>query len=114
MEPLIARPIIDKEIALINYLLSVTKDKPADLAIPTTVYTMNDGSMGSIRLVDNDNRYIFLRELVEAHYIDEDGIPVSISLNLSTDNKLFELNIFKGDFSLLRRYPTPETVRMSG
>jgi hypothetical protein len=111
MEKLQVRHISDKELQLISYLISMTKDRPEGLIIPITVYPMNDGGMGSIRFVKNDDPYIYQRDLVQANYTDEDDVPVFISLNLNIDDKLFELDIFKGDFSPLKKYPTPQDLR---
>lgn len=111
MESLQPRPIREEEMLLVNFLLITAKDKPDGLTVPSTVYSMNDGGMGSIRFVENDDPYIYQRDLVQADYTDEDDVPVFISLNLNTDDKLFELDIFKGDFSSLKKYPTPQDLR---
>jgi hypothetical protein len=111
MENLQVRHISDQELQLVSYLISMTNNRPEGLIIPITVYPMNDGGMGSIRFVENEDSYIFQRDLVQADYTDEDNVPVFISLNLNTDDKLFELDIFKGDFSSLKKYPTPQDLR---
>jgi hypothetical protein len=49
--------------------------------------------------------------LVTAHYIDEDQIPVIISINLDQEGRLFEIDFWKVDFSPLKRYPTPEELK---
>jgi hypothetical protein len=38
---------------------------------------------------------------------DIDGIPLFISLILGTDEELFELDVFKADFSPLKQFPVP-------
>lgn len=50
------------------------------------------------------------RELVTAEYIDEDQVPVLISVNLDEDERLFELDFWKGNFKPLKRYPRPEEL----
>jgi hypothetical protein len=70
---------------------------------------LSDGGMGSIRFVagpDEAPRRMG-RELVTVSYTDEGQVPVSISLNLDQDGSLFEIDIWKVDFSPLRRYPRP-------
>ncbi|WP_342644909.1 hypothetical protein [Mucilaginibacter sp. CSA2-8R] len=111
MEPLQARPIREEEILLVSYLVSIAYNKPDGLTIPATVYTMNDGGMGSIRFTDNDDTSVYQRDLVNAECTDEDGVPIFISLNLNTGNKLYELDMFKGDFNPLKRFPTPHDLR---
>jgi hypothetical protein len=72
------------------------------------VREMADGGMRSIRFVDNlkdDQR--MGRVAAEAEYIDEDGIPVSISVNLDHRDNLFEIDFWKVNFSPLRKYPKP-------
>ncbi len=72
---------------------------------------LNDGGMGSVRLTDRLDRPRKMgRELVTAHYIDADGVPVIISVNLDEDGQLFEIDFWKVDFSPLERYPTPEQI----
>jgi hypothetical protein len=74
---------------------------------------LKDGGMGSIRIVterDNPARRMG-RELVSANYVDEDGVLVSISLNLDEDGKPFEIDMWKVDFSPLRRFPRPDDLR---
>lgn len=48
--------------------------------------------------------------LVEAQYVDIDGVPVSIVLNADTTGQLYELDICKADFSPLHAYPAFERV----
>ena len=51
------------------------------------------------------------RELVAANYVDEDGILVSVSLNLDQQGEPFEIDMWKVDFSPLRRFPRPEDLQ---
>lgn len=72
------------------------------------VRPMNDGYMGSLRLIingeDNEDR-IFGEQLSEYHFKDKDGIDVIASLNLDDKGNLFELDIWKTDFSPLIELP---------
>jgi hypothetical protein len=52
------------------------------------------------------------RELIAVGYTDEDDVPVSISLNLDEHGGLFEIDIWKVDFSPLRRYPSPSDLNL--
>ena len=71
-----------------------------------------DGGMGSIRFADESGQSRKMgRELVTAHYTDEDHVPVVISVNVDQDGRLFEMDFWKVDFSPLRRYPAPEELR---
>jgi len=73
---------------------------------------LRDGGMGSIGLTDKSDRVRKMgSELVTAHYIDEDQVPVIISINLDSGGRLFELDFWKADFSPLKRYPTPKELK---
>ena len=49
--------------------------------------------------------------IAEADYMDSDGTPVSISVNVDQHRGLFELDIWKVDFGRLRTYPNARTIR---
>lgn len=68
------------------------------------VYEMNDGCMGSLRFVGTDDRK-FGSITAEATFHDEDGIPVSAAVIVDQRGDLYELDLFKADFSPLRRIP---------
>lgn len=71
------------------------------------VEDMQDGGMGSIRFLTNrQTDRTFGKTMAEATYTDEDGVIVSITLNVDTSGYLYELDFWKTDFSRLRRYPT--------
>jgi hypothetical protein len=53
------------------------------------------------------------RVIAEAEYVDDDGVSVSIELNVDEKEELFELDFWKVDFSPLRRYPNPEDLKPS-
>jgi hypothetical protein len=77
------------------------------------VEDMKDGGMGSVRFKDSDNRERrFGKKIAEAEFRDQDGIPVSAVLNLDDKGQLFELDMWKVDFSALKRYLRPEELRL--
>jgi hypothetical protein len=73
------------------------------------VLDMNDGKMGSVQFFGRDNRFLGSC-LAEEQYVDLDGVPVSIVLNADTTGQLYELDIWKADFSPLQAYPVFERV----
>lgn len=87
------------------------KDKDEGSSIIDTlneliVEEMEDGGMGSLRVVvDGEDNRLFSRELAKVDLFDADQVPVFISVNLDTDGHFFELEIFKGDFSPLKKFP---------
>ena len=73
------------------------------------VTEMADGGMGSIRFVRPQLQSLG-KAVVEAQYVDGDGVLVSIALNVDKNGQLFELDFWKVDFSPLRRYPKPSDL----
>jgi hypothetical protein len=77
------------------------------------VEDLKDGGMGSVRFKDADNRERrFGKKIAEAEFTDDDGIPVSAVLTFDDKGQLFELDMWKVDFSALKRYPRPEDLRL--
>ena len=69
--------------------------------------------MCSLRFRTADNRQRrFGKKIAEAEFTDENGTPVSAVENVDENGELFELDIWKVDFSPLKRYPRPEELRL--
>jgi hypothetical protein len=69
--------------------------------------------MCSLRFRSTDNQRRRLgKKIAEAEFTDEDGTLVSAAVNLDENGELFELDIWKVDFSPLKRYPRPEALRL--
>ena len=107
------RPLREEELALIRKLLSRTA--AADKVLPqlstALVQDMPDGGMGSIqfyRISTPSNTRRFGKQIAEGAFRDSDGVPVSVTLNLDESGELYELDLFKGDFSPLISYPEPD------
>jgi hypothetical protein len=69
------------------------------------VRAMGDGGMGSLRLIaDADGvARLFGRRVAEHQFRDDDGVEVLASLNVDQQGQLYELDIWKTDFSRLIR-----------
>ena len=68
------------------------------------VCPMNDGGMGSLLLFPNGEikkGRKFGKRISELQFKDQDGVDVIASLNTDQDCDLFELDIWKTDFSKL-------------
>jgi hypothetical protein len=76
------------------------------------VEEMNDGGMGSLLFVGSQDRS-FGRSLGEAEFNDADGTLVSVALNADQHGDLFELDIWKVDFSPLQRIAPLAELRKS-
>ena len=103
-----------QEIAVLKWMLSDTEyAAPFVPLLPSLMVTeMNDGGMGSLRFISGFTMGArFGKAIAEAHYTDSDGIPVSITINVDKHGDLFELDVWKVDYSPLKRWPKPEDLR---
>jgi hypothetical protein len=97
------------EIALITWMV---KDTPegADIIkkLPDLIVEeMDDGGMGSLKVVvEGLDERIYSRDLAKADLFDTDMVPVFISIDLDTNGNFYELDVFKGDFSPLKKIPS--------
>lgn len=103
------RLLRDAEKALLTHLIS-GKPRAAHLISSLSeafVEEMNDGGMGGLRFCASDARPRRLGEqLVEREFVDSDGIPVMVVINLDEHGDLYELDMWKVDFSPLKQFPT--------
>jgi hypothetical protein len=78
------------------------------------VRNMDDGGMRSLLLVPKILSSIsprsFGRQLSDLTFVDADLQPVSAALNVDSDGHLFELDMFKADFSPLIAIPDALTI----
>jgi hypothetical protein len=105
------RHLRPEEIELIRALLSrVSSGQELEKSLShSTVSDMADGGMGSIRFVASPPQAMG-KQLVEAGYVDSDGVLISIALNIDTQGRLYELDFWKVDFAPLKQYPRPENL----
>ena len=111
-----ARPLRPGERQIVEAMLygKCSRDDLVSTLDTCLVEDMQDGGMGSIRFLSmSQTRPRFGRAIAEAEYTDEDGALVSITVNVDGGGKLFELDVWKVDFSPLRRYPTPAELRIT-
>lgn len=103
------RLLRDAEKALLTHLI-VEKPQAAHLLSSLShalVEEMNDGGMGGLRFCASDARSRRLGEqLVEREFVDSDGIPIMVAINLDEHGDLYELDMWKVDFSPLKQFPT--------
>ena len=72
-----------------------------------------DGGMGSLWFHKSSlEKRRFGTELAEGLFHDADGVPVSVGLYLDQFGDLFELDVWKVDFSPLIRYPHPNDLEI--
>ncbi|MGL4426336.1 MAG: DUF6984 family protein [Alphaproteobacteria bacterium] len=105
------RPLKNEEKKL---LLDILKNVPNSESLAknleiSSVEDMEDGKMGSIKFINESSKIKskkFGSVLKALETLDLDGVPISISLNLDEDGELFELDVWKVDFSPLKKFPT--------
>ena len=103
------RHLSPEERTLVTFLLASKADvRPVN----DLVQDMRDGGMGSLRFAGPDNR-AYGRTLAQAEFRDADGVAVSPALHLDTDGELFELDIWKVDFSPLVRIPPLDQAKIT-
>ena len=72
------------------------------------VEEINDGKMGSLYFI-HDQKSVSQRKMgkciAERKFNDSDNLPILVSLNVDEDGNLFELDIWKVDFSHIKLFP---------
>lgn len=102
------RPLTAEEKRLVRALIVISDSERSDLLErldQVRVTEMSDGGMGSLRFEQAEPNPTWGRRIAQVTFDDDDGVPVLASLDLSSSSNLFELDLFKGDFSPLRRIP---------
>ena len=103
------RELREDELRVLRKVLSQTSIETEfeEQVASMKVQTMADGGMGSIRFYNGRDRspLDYGGQIAEAAFQDADGVPVSITLSVDTIGDLFEMDVFKADFSPLIRYP---------
>lgn len=99
--------------AVLEYLVS-----KADLNLPNGwsqslfAIPLDDGGMGSFLILQanttpKDSRK-FGKQASEYQFNDEDGVPVLVTLNLDENGGLFEVDVWKADYSPVIAMKVPE------
>ena len=104
------KPTADERRLLIELARIANIDDPEGWLDTLEVREMKDGGMGSLELAaaargDARSRGRVISE-ASVQFVDEDGVQVIATLNAGEDGVPFELDVWKTDFSTLRRIPT--------
>jgi hypothetical protein len=105
------RKLNEKEMVLIKHLLHIAKDDRVSIKLPELIEVMQDGEMGSIQFGSRNGRS-FGKDIVQVKYVDQDSIPVFITLIEDNHGALFELEFWKVNFSKLIEFPSPTQVEV--
>lgn len=108
-----ARPLRGEEQMLLRALLKSRDDfETLDRQISNgLVRDLPDAGMGSLEFIGEESRMLG-KVLARAEYVDSDGVLTSIVVNADLLGKLFELDMWKVDFSALRKYPQPDALNI--
>lgn len=98
-----------QEFALIGFLIKKSgKGFPDDWQRDLLVEPMEDGGMGSLRLFRKDSSHenqTFGEQISEHQFKDDDGVDIIASLNVDQWGNLYELDMWKTDYSPIRSMP---------
>jgi hypothetical protein len=101
------RPLTSNERDLVAFILGHSSPLDGHFGL---VEEMNDGGMGSLRFVGSADRRLG-KCIGEAEFDDADGVTVSVALNVDQRGELFELDIWKVNFSPLQRIASQAEFR---
>lgn len=107
------RYLRDEEKNLLSSLLSTRNDFSLieQQIAHGRVCDLCDGGMKSVQFWAPEKRS-FGATLLEAEYLDADGVLLSIAINADSQGSLYEVDFWKVDFSPLKLYPQPKFVRI--
>lgn len=111
-----ARPLQEHEMRLLRDMLERASLQQPKLLMDlesVLVEEMDDGGMGSLRFVGGPNEERRLGATVaEAEFRDEDGVYVSATISVDHSGQLYELDLWKADFTALKRWPKVDEVTL--
>ncbi len=95
------RNINKKEMVIVEYLVKLANYSLSEIS-ELFVMPLNDWGMGSFTIFQNkteigENRN-FGKQISEYEFIDDDNVPVLVSLNVDENNHLFEVDIWKVNY----------------
>ena len=98
-------------IPLLSFLLKQARIK-VDIAT-LRVDAMDDGGMGSHIFENSNPDAQFGEKVASCSFTDTDGTYVSVTLNLDQYGGLFELDVWKVDFSKLIKWPKADEINVT-
>lgn len=109
------RKLTKNEEQFITFLINNSSIKmPANWSNGLLAQSLNDGGMGSLYLFYKrtlSKKRRFGEQVSEITFIDKDGVEVIASLNVDENGELYELDIWKTDYSrLISEFPTMSSI----
>jgi hypothetical protein len=105
------RKLRDEEMQLV---IDLTSGKPNSESIQKDldkllVTDLSDGGMGSVRTAEESGESARKTSTIaNGLYSDSDGTIISVEVSVDANGKLFEIDIWKTDFSVTMVYPNKE------
>lgn len=103
------RKITTSEIQFISFLLESSNTQ---IEIPEMVLPMKDGGMGSLSF-DLSGIQKRINQIVAGNFRDNDTILVDFELTTDNNGNLFELDMWKVDFSKLISFPELSKIEIT-
>ena len=103
------RALLDREKPLIVHLLAQAR-LSADMS-QLRARPMDDGGMGSLLFGTPSTEGRRAKEVAVCYFEDQDGVSIRAALNVDQHGHLYELDVWKVDFSPLRRWPAAPDIR---
>lgn len=105
----LTRKPTNEEKRLIRFLISLSKT-PVDNDINAiNIKPLSDGGMGSFEIIPkqlNNHKRTVGEMISEYEFKDKDGVKVLASLYLDLESNLYELDLWKTDFSPIIEIPS--------
>lgn len=97
------RKLLQSEVPLVRFLLALG-ERP-ERADQLLVEPMDNGGMGSFRIGESAAPRNLGSAVAEVQFPDVDGVLVSAVLNVDVEGRLYEVDIWKVNFTPLKRWP---------
>ncbi|MFT3777779.1 MAG: hypothetical protein QM772_05780 [Ottowia sp.] len=93
-----------------HFIERMLKDTPYYLCFNSKlpdlmVAPMNDGGMGGLTFISKKQDRKIGLDIASYEFIDDDGVKVIAKLSLDNYGDIYELDVWKTDFSKLIRFP---------
>ena len=105
------RPLMDDEGRLFEHLAAAASTPVAFASL--RAQSLDDGGMDSFRLSSATEVARFGSAAAEVAFEDEDSVAMLATLYLDQDKAPFDDDVWKVDFSTLRRWPGPPVLARS-
>jgi hypothetical protein len=101
------RKLRQDEIGFMHILLNGTLygEKLLPLVDHCTVSDMDDGGMGGLTFISGNQDRKLSHDIASASFEDSDGVTVIATVSIDNYGDLYELDLFKTDFSKLDALP---------